>query len=432
MRIQELYQIFLQFPTICTDTRTISKDSLFFALKGENFNANTFADEALKLGAAYVIIDEVEYNNSDKHLLVSDVLKTLQDLATYHRQQLNIPVIGLTGSNGKTTTKELIKAVLAEQFQVFATKGNLNNHIGVPLSILSIHPAIEIAVIEMGANHQKEIEFLCHIAQPTHGLITNVGLAHLEGFGGFEGVKKGKGELYDYLANHQGCIFVNAANTNLMEMAGKVKAKQIIYYNNKHRNMVSGNLLQTDPLIDFEWSFAGQNHKSHANLTGVYNFENILAAISIGCFFNISSEKINHGLANYYPTNNRSQLSKTERNTVICDFYNANPSSMNAAINNLHKLSANSKIAILGDMFELGKESAEQHQKIIELALAQHFNITIFIGHHFNEFSKKYDALFFESREDAQTYLAQQNWTDTLILLKGSRGMALEKLLPLL
>lgn len=430
--LEQLYQHYLKHPVICTDTRSITNGCLFFALKGEKFDANEFAEKAIETGAAFAIIDNADFAKGDKFILVDDVLSTLQALAKHHRKQLSIPVIGLTGSNGKTTTKELIRAVLAEHFEVFATKGNLNNHIGVPLSILSITNPIEIAVIEMGANHQKEIELLCSIAQPTHGLISNVGMAHLEGFGGFEGVKKGKAELYAYLAQNSGYAFVNAANNDLTEMVAKAGVKNVVRYNTAGPSTVQGVLKHSDPLIEFEWSFNGKSHEAKANLTGTYNFENILAAISIGCFFKLSPAEINKGLADYFPTNNRSQLTKTAHNTVICDFYNANPSSMAAAINNLNSLSATKKVAILGDMFELGEESATQHQQIIALALKNEIETLVFVGHHFYNAKSNYNAHFFATPADAVAFIKTQNWKDALILLKGSRGMALEQLLPLL
>ena len=430
--IEQLYQVYLKHPVICTDTRTITDGCLFFALKGENFDANQFAEKAVADGAAYAIIDNPAYAKGDHFILVEDVLTSLQELAKHHRQQLNIPVIGLTGSNGKTTTKELIRVVLAEHFKVFATKGNLNNHIGVPLSILSIADDIEIAVIEMGANHQKEIEFLCDIAQPTHGLISNVGMAHLEGFGGFEGVKKGKAELYAYLRATNGYAFVNAANKDLTEMADKARLKNIVRYNVVESGAVHGLLKHSDPLIEFNWSFEGNTHQAKANLTGTYNFENILAAISIGCFFKLSAEEINKGLADYFPTNSRSQLTKTEKNTVICDFYNANPSSMAAAIANLNSLSATNKIAILGDMFELGDESAAQHQHIIELARKTDVDDLIFVGQHFYNAKGNFNANFFATPAEAADFIKTKDWKGALVLLKGSRGMALEQLLPLL
>jgi UDP-N-acetylmuramoyl-tripeptide--D-alanyl-D-alanine ligase len=428
--LSNLYQIYLKHRVICTDTRLITEGCVFFALKGDNFDANEFAEKAIKDGAAYAVIDNPSYLKGDQYILVNDVLTTLQDLAKHHRKQLNIPVIALTGSNGKTTTKELVRAVLAQHFNVFATKGNLNNHIGVPLTLLSIADDIEIAVVEMGANHQKEIEFLCEIAQPTHGLISNVGMAHLEGFGGFEGVKKGKAELYAYLAKTNGYAFINGANDDLTEMARNAAIENVIKYQVDLPEAVNGVLKNSDPFIEFEWTYKNECYVAKANLTGTYNFENILGAISVGCFFKLSPAEINTGLANYYPTNNRSQVTKTEHNIIICDFYNANPTSMTAAINNLRSLTATQKIAILGDMFELGEESKVQHEKLIELTTTQGFDAVIFVGSHFLNAKLNSTAYFFETTQRAEEFLKTQTWRNALILLKGSRGMALERLLP--
>ncbi|MEQ7798352.1 UDP-N-acetylmuramoyl-tripeptide--D-alanyl-D-alanine ligase [Pedobacter sp. ASV1-7] len=430
--IETLYQHYLSHPTVCTDTRSIVHGCLFFALKGEKFNANTFAAQALEQGAAYAIIDDKTYQKNEKCILVSDVLTTLQDLARYHRDQLNIPVIGLTGSNGKTTTKELINAVLSQKYSTFATKGNLNNHIGVPLSILSITQQTELAVIEMGANHQKEIEFLCSIAQPTHGLITNIGMAHLDGFGGFEGVKKGKAELFDYLKKHQGITFVNRNSAYLMEMTEKTGLKKVIYYGTEASNTISGKLIKSDPFIELSWNNGSDSFKTEVHLTGTYNFENILAAICIGHFFEVSPIDINAGLSHYLPNNNRSQITKTDTNTVICDFYNANPSSMAAALNNIESLSSNHKTVIIGDMFELGKESFAQHKLIIQQAEMLHIDTLIFIGKHFQESKQEHKGHFFTTPAEAQEFISKHPINNSLVLLKGSRGMALEQLLPLL
>jgi UDP-N-acetylmuramoyl-tripeptide--D-alanyl-D-alanine ligase len=431
-RIDSLYQHFLKYPSISTDTRNIAPDSIFFALKGDNFDANTFAEKALTSGAAYAVIDNIAYKTSDQCILVPDVLTTLQDLAMHHRSQLSIPVIGLTGTNGKTTTKELINAVLTEKYKTFATKGNLNNHIGLPLSVLSITRETEIAVIEMGANHQKEIEFLCGIAQPTHGLITNVGMAHLEGFGGFEGVKKGKAELYAWLKQHDGFAFIHRDNPHLLEMSTAAGLEKVVYYGSESTDAVYGRLLKTDPLIELSWSTAIGTHSASVNLTGSYNFENAMAAICIGQFFELSPEEINSGLSAYQPKNNRSQLTKTETNTVICDFYNANPSSMSAALKNISLLNASHKTVIIGDMFELGDESAVQHDLIAGEAAALHVDELILIGKHFYALKDKYKGRFFNTPEEAGAYLQANPVKDSLVLLKGSRGMVLEKLLPLL
>jgi len=430
--IETLYQHYLDFPIVCTDTRTIQKDCLFFALKGENFNANTFAEAALQQGAAFAIIDEEQFAVNERCIIVPDVLGALQELAKYHRRQLQLPVIGLTGSNGKTTTKELINAVLSEKYRVFATKGNLNNHIGVPLSVLSIRKDTEIAVIEMGANHQKEIEMLCEIAQPTHGLITNVGMAHLDGFGGFEGVKKGKAELYAYLKKTHGFAFIHRENPYLREMSQVAGLNKVIYYGLTAGDQTRGILTEANPFIALKWEYQGKAWDVHTHLTGTYNTENILAAVCIGNFFKVAPEAINRGLKNYRPVNNRSQLTETAKNKVICDFYNANPSSMAVALANLNALSAESKVVIIGDMFELGAESAEQHRQIVKLALAYAFDKVVFIGEHF--FASKSDerGLFFRNRDEAKEYLLQHAVERSLVLLKGSRGMALEQLLPLL
>jgi UDP-N-acetylmuramoyl-tripeptide--D-alanyl-D-alanine ligase len=429
-QIPFIYQQYLTHRIICTDTRSISSGCLFFALKGENFDANTFAEEALNQGAAFAVIDNPAYQLDERCILVDDVLLTLQDLAKYHRSQLKIPVIGLTGSNGKTTTKELVNAVLSEKYRSFATRGNLNNHIGVPLSILSIQDDTEIAVIEMGANHQKEIEFLCTIAMPTHGLITNVGMAHLDGFGGFEGVKKGKAELFTYLKAANGIAFINRDSAHIIEMSATAELAQLIDYGREEGLSITGNLIESDPLITLEWKNDQGTYIAKTNLTGAYNFENILAAICIGAFFGLQPDQINKGLADYQPNNNRSQLTKTAHNSVICDFYNANPSSMAAAIKNLSALAAVNKVAIIGDMFELGAEAPQQHQEIASLAANAGLNTLILIGKFFYSLKDQYEAIFFNTPKEAAAWLQSNPVKDSLVLLKGSRGMALEQLLP--
>lgn len=428
---EKLYNYFLKNPSISTDTRSITNGSIFFALKGDNFNANEFAKQAVDKGASYAIVDEAKYAN-DRCLLVEDVLSALQDLARHHRKQLKIPVIGLTGSNGKTTSKELVNAVLAERYKTFATFGNLNNHIGVPLSILSITNDVQIAIIEMGANHQKEIELLCTISQPTHGIITNVGMAHLDGFGGFEGVKKGKAELYAYLKETNGYTFINRDNSYLQEMCANAGLSKLIYYGTENGNTIKGKLKSSDPFIEVEWTNHDISSTVKTNLTGSYNFENILAAICIGDFFDMKADEINNGLANYQPKNNRSQLTKTENNTVICDFYNANPSSMSAALTNISTLSAENKTVILGDMFELGEESALQHEIIAKQAVSIGLQEIFLIGKYFFVLKDKIDAIFFETPTEAASYLQEKPIKDNLILLKGSRGMKLENLLQYL
>jgi len=432
MHINEIYQVYLRYPKITTDTRKIEADSIFLALKGESFNGNSFADQALLLGARYVIIDEPAYKKDERYILVNNVLTTLQELATHHRNQLKIPIIGITGTNGKTTTKELIYSVLKQRFKTFATLGNLNNHIGVPLSILSIDPNIEIAIIEMGANHQGEIAFLSTISKPNYGLITNVGRAHLEGFGSYEGVKKTKAELYNWLANHDGVLFLQSDNPELVKMANNFNFKEVIKYGYHSTNDIFGELLANDPLLRLKWDYKSKSSSAKTQLTGAYNVENILAAISIGCYFGLSEEEINKGLADYKPQNNRSQVLKTENNTIICDFYNANASSMKAALENIQNIQTDlNKTVILGDMFELGDESASEHRKLIEQTRILKDIDCIFIGKEFYQ-QKDSHALFFETTEEAVDSLKNMYLKDKLILLKASRGMAFEKILNVL
>ena len=439
MNTKDIYQLFTQHPVISTDTRKIAADSLFFALKGDKFDANTFAEQAIAAGATYAIIDNPTYQLGDKYILVDDVLTALQDLARYHRKQLAIPVIGLTGTNGKTTTKELINTVLSQKFKTLATQGNLNNHIGVPLTILSIDRTHQIAVIEMGANHQKEIELLSSIAQPSHGLITNIGKAHLEGFGGVEGIKKGKGELYDFLKADEGLVFVNGDDAVLMAMQkSRSLSKVVLYGTSNKNNSVIGKLTENSPLLELEWTnkLSGESYPVKTQLTGAYNLDNILAAICIGVYFELEADEINAGITGYQPQNNRSQIKKTETNTLICDYYNANPSSMQVAIENIGKLQADRKVLILGDMFELGDESPAEHAAIIKKALNTNVAERIFIG---KEFAKQESRIknqesrvkFYNTAEDAIEALKAEPIKNSTVLIKGSRGMALERLVDL-
>ncbi|MFM6975265.1 MAG: UDP-N-acetylmuramoyl-tripeptide--D-alanyl-D-alanine ligase [Sphingobacteriaceae bacterium] len=432
---QQLYEIYLQHPVICTDTRKISPGCLYFALKGDQFDGNDFAEQALQAGAAYAIVDKKTTQNSQL-LLVNDGLTALQELARHHRKQLDIPVIGITGSNGKTTTKELLYAVLNQHYCTFATHGNLNNHIGVPLSILSIGCKHKIAIIEMGANHQKEIEFLCSMAQPSHGLITNIGKAHLEGFGGIEGVKKGKGELYAYLAKTDGIAFVNHDSHDLMAMSRTHELNNVVYYGQGMDNYISGKILTADPFLKVAWErqrteFDDLKHEVASHLTGSYNLENILAAIAVGCLFELQTKEINEGISGYVPSNNRSQITKTDKNTLICDYYNANPSSISAALANLDTLAAKQKVVILGDMYELGEESAQEHAAIIAKALALKAQRTIFIGRDFYA-QKGSSGEFYADTAEAQEALKQNSVNGATVLVKGSRGMKLESLIELL
>lgn len=423
----ELYNIYKQHPIISTDTRNIAKDSIFFALKGANFNGNTFAGKALALGAAYVVVDEKEFQLNDKCILVDDVLKALQDLAHHHRSQLKIPFIGITGSNGKTTSKELLHAVLSRKFNTLATKGNLNNHIGVPLTLLSIGDDVEMAIIEMGANHQLEIEFLCSIANPDFGLICNVGKAHLEGMGGFEGVKKTKKELYDHIRNNNGIAFINADDINLMEMSASVERKE--YFGSHVNARVSGRILNADPFLSLEIKLKNDTTFSRidSKLVGEYNLNNILAAICIGDYFGVELSEMIAGIESYEPSNNRSQAVKMGTNDVIMDAYNANPSSMSAAIINFSKVNATHKTLILGDMFEMGEESMREHLAMIELVHQLKFTDVIFVGKDFYA-CKKYEFNFFETTDEAKKYIETIKPSHSTILVKGSRGMKLETL----
>ena len=439
MNTETLYQKYLDARMVSTDTRNISPGCLFFALKGDNFDANAFAASALEAGAAWAIVDDPAVKTDDRFIIVENVLETLQDLARHHRRQLSIPFIGITGTNGKTTTKELLNSVLSQHCKTHATVGNLNNHIGVPLTILSIPTDTEIAIIEMGANHQKEIGFLCSIAQPTHGLITNVGKAHLEGFGGFEGVKIAKGELYSYLAESGGTAFINSDNHQLVDMSRERNLEKVISYGSTADNFVSGTLQQSAPFLVVNWHKEAMEiddnvHVAKSNLTGIYNLENILAAICIGTYFKLSADQINRGIENYRPTNFRSQITKTENNTVICDFYNANPSSMAVALENLDNSTDKPKAFILGDMFELGNEAENEHREIIRKAAAMDVHRQIFVG---GEFYKLRDTVttgaeFYRSTAEAFEHLRKNPLKGFLILVKGSRSMKLETLMELI
>jgi len=418
MQIQKLYQFFLKHPIICTDSRKITKGSVFFSLKGENFNGNEFAEKAINEGCSFAIIDEKKYAINDKFILVDDVLGTLQNLAKHHRALLNIPIIGITGTNGKTTSKELIHAVLSSEKYCYATKGNLNNHIGVPLSILEINQKHEIAIVEMGANHIEEISFLCDIAKPNFGVITNIGKAHLEGFGSFEGVIKAKSELYNYIQENNGTIFVNNEAELLIELADNIR--KTTYGKNGD---CKGDISENTPFI----STIFQDKEIQSKLIGDYQFYNIMLAVCIGKHFGVSINNIKPAIENYTPTNNRSQIIKTKNNTLILDAYNANPSSMSAMLYSFSKQNYQNKLCILGDMLEMGKSSLEEHQAIINLAEELKLEC-IFIG---KEFSKVNENAYTNTDEFSK-YLEKNSINNNTILLKGSRGIALEKLVDLL
>ncbi|MGJ8744992.1 UDP-N-acetylmuramoyl-tripeptide--D-alanyl-D-alanine ligase [Polaribacter sp.] len=417
MKLTALYKLYSQHFLVDTDTRNIRKNTLFFALKGDNFNGNTFADEALKLGASFAIIDEKQYQTNPNIILVDDVLETLQQLAKYHREQLKTPIIGLTGSNGKTTTKELINAVLSKKYVTTATKGNLNNHIGVPLTLLSMTPKTEIGIVEMGANHLKEIEFLCAIAQPDFGYITNFGKAHLEGFGGIEGVIKGKSELYSYLESNHKTAFVNPKDER--QIANTKNIQTVLFSENL-------NFKAVNPFVKLEFNTISLQ----SNLIGKYNYTNIAAAITIGTYFKIPATEIKNAIEEYTPTNNRSQILQKGTNNIVLDAYNANPSSMKAALENFAELKENAKTVILGDMFELGKESLQEHQNIVNLAATFNFDTTLFVGENF--YKTATNKLQFKTFEALENYLIKKPLEQQSILIKGSRGMRLERILKII
>ncbi|MCM4164447.1 MULTISPECIES: UDP-N-acetylmuramoyl-tripeptide--D-alanyl-D-alanine ligase [unclassified Arenibacter] len=424
MTLEQLHQLFLEFPQVCTDTRKISPNCLFFALKGDNFNGNSYAAQALDKGASYAVVDEDEFAGSHKTILVKNVLTTLQNLAQFHRNYCKAKVIGLTGSNGKTTTKELITAVLSRKYKTIATKGNLNNHIGVPLTLLSIAPDTEMAIVEMGANHLKEIEFLCELARPDYGYITNFGKAHLEGFGSEEGVIKGKSELYDFLTGHDKSIFFNADDPIQKKKLASVIKKYGFSQNNNEFFKIE--LIGSDPFV----KIAVDDIHITTQLVGSYNFTNCCAAILIGKFFNVALSEIKKGIENYIPQNNRSQIIDKNGHHIILDAYNANPTSMKAALENFHELKADYKVAFLGDMFELGKMAEKEHQEIANLATNMNMDQVFLIGENFFRTKDTYNK--FRSFDHLKETLNNDTIKNATILIKGSRGMALERILDLL
>lgn len=426
MNIADLYQLYLQYPSVQTDTRKLKKGDLFFALKGPSFNGNEFAQKAIDAGAAYAVIDDAAFEIPGKTFLTEDVLTALQQLALHHRKQFNIPFIAITGSNGKTTTKELIHAVLSTSFQTYTTEGNLNNHIGVPLTILKIEKNAEMAVIEMGANHLNEIKSYCTIALPTHGLITNCGKAHLEGFGSEEGVKKGKGELFDHLREHGGMAFVMNDYDYLREMSRGIS--QTFTYGTGQAD-VTGLMSQSDPYL--EVSFAtGFEGRIATHLVGGYNLPNVLAAVAVGKFFGISDEKIKKAIEDYTPTNSRSQLINKGSNKIILDAYNANPSSMKAAIENFSKSGTTNKVLALGAMAELGKDSAAEHETIINEINKYQWKEVILVGGDFMKTNHNYKK--FHTPSEAGEWIKNNNIHDSYFLIKGSRSMQMEKILDYL
>ena len=423
---QTLLEKFLSSTGVSTDTRKIQVGNLFFALKGPNFNANAMAAEAVEKGAQYAIIDDADYLAGERTLLVEDGLLALQSLATAYRQTLTIPIIGLTGSNGKTTTKELIFSVLSQKYHCFATSGNLNNHIGVPLSILSIKEEHEIAVIEMGANKQGDIKELADIAQPTHGLITNIGKAHLEGFGGIEGVRKGKGELFDFLQASKGVTFLPQQSGAIQEMFSERGMQNAVYTN----EAMPTTLVEAKPMLRYSVE-SGQVIDSH--LPGIYNFENIQLAIAVGKYFDLSDEQCNTGISTYIPNNHRSQFIKIGSNQVLMDAYNANPSSMSAAISHFAETEGTPKLVILGDMFELGDSSLEEHAALGQLIAPLRFEKVLLVGLHMQHALVHLpSAYYFPDKFGLHTWLQDHPIQDSFLLVKGSRGIQLESVLAFL
>ena len=427
MKIRDLHQLFLNSKGATTDTRSLTPSTLFFALKGENFNANNFAQQALDSGASYCIIDEVQTPMNERFILVDNVLQTLQELANFHRKYLDIPVVALTGSNGKTTTKELINTVLIQQYNTHATQGNYNNHIGVPLTLLQMDKTTEIGIVEMGANHAGEIAQLCEIAAPNYGYITNFGKAHLEGFGSEEGVVKAKSELYDYLKRNKGAIFVNIDD--------KKQVKQIGDYQNI-KTFSSGSTSDFTIKLENDSPFVNVKVDDvyiQTQLLGRYNFTNIAAAISVGLYFKLELDVIKKGIESYVPKNNRSQVIKQNSNTIIMDAYNANPTSVEAALQNFKAMKGEEKVVILGDMFELGSQSFHEHQAVISMVEDFDFTKAYFVGSHFFNHQKEFPfADFFKNVADVKKHIIATPIKNTLILVKGSRGMALESILNVL
>ena len=427
MGIQDLYNIYLQYPRVGTDTRNIEKDSIFFALKGPSFNGNDFAWQALEAGAAYAVVDEPQPTTEDERFIrVENVLDTLQDLAKVHRETFRIPFVGITGSNGKTTTKELVHAVLSQQYKTYSTQGNLNNHIGIPLTILRVKPDAETAIIEMGANHQKEIEGYCRYAEPDLGIITNCGKAHLEGFGGIEGVRKGKGELYDYIRANGGTVFAFDDYGYLHDMS---KGIQTIHWYGTQNGEVLGKETANDPFLEVEITKGlGAPFPIRTQLVGSYNLPNILCAVTVGKAFNIPSEKIKHAIESYAPSNSRSQLIRSGTNKIILDAYNANPTSMAAAIRNFAGLNSGQKVLMLGGMMELGTTSREEHTNILDLVRQYNWDKVVLVGGDFGHIDVT-PFLYCQTSEQARDWYRRQDFQNAEILIKGSNSMHMNRIL---
>ena len=425
MTIDQLYKIYRQYPSVQTDTRKLKTGDIFFALKGPNFNGNQFATAALEAGSAYAIVDEAPATPNDRIIVVDDVLTTLQQLAQYHRQQFDIPFIAITGSNGKTTTKELVHAVLSAGYKTYTTQGNLNNHIGIPLTILSVKDDAEMAVIEMGANHLREIAGYCEYTLPTHGIITNCGKAHLEGFGSIEGVRKGKGELYDYLRAHSGTAFVMWDYDYLQTMSAGIPS--VVKYGTTDAANIQGTVQQSEPFLTVSIAKGATLPVIQTQLVGSYNLPNVLVAVTAGKFFKVPDEKIKTAIEQYTPSNSRSQLIEKNGNKFILDAYNANPTSMKLAIENFAGIQAANKVLMLGGMAELGQESLQEHEAIVELIKQHPWKAVVLVGGDF----LKLDHPFIKKANSAEAaeWFRSQSFNDTYFLIKGSRSMAMEKVL---
>ncbi len=428
MKISELHAIYLRYPIVTTDSRMCPKDSIFFALKGERFNGNLFADGALKAGCSYAVVDEwADEVNDERIIKVDNVLATLQALATYHREKLKIPVIAITGTNGKTTTKELLAIALSREFKVAYTQGNFNNHIGVPLTLLTMNKTHEIGVVEMGANRPGDIRELCDITKPNYGLVTNVGKAHLEGFGTLENVINTKCELYDYIRTHEGKVFVNKDNPYLLERSEGMD--RILYGKNDPSLFASGSIANATPFLEFDWSFFDSSYRVKTRLVGEFNFDNAISAVAISKFFGINSERISTALEEYEPQNHRSQFKRTERNDLIIDAYNANPTSMKASLEFFSNVPTSlPKMVILGEMKELGATAKEEHQRMIDFLKEQSFNQIILVGEIFQELSlSKHPYRIYSNVNELIESLEKDPVKKYYILLKGSHSVALEK-----
>ncbi len=430
MSIKELYRIFLDFPFITTDSRKVVKDSLFFALRGEQFDGNKYAGQALERGCSFAVVDDKDTIADDRYIFVNDTLETLQRLAEYHREQLDIKLIAITGSNGKTTTKELVTGILAKKFKLISTQGNLNNHIGVPLTLLQMKQDTQIAVIEMGANHCGEIAYLCKIAKPTYGLITNIGHAHIEGFGSYANIIEAKAELYEWIRKNNGIIFQNSENPVLHGISNT--ADNIISYGTRVDDKNNFSVINADPTLEILWKYRKEEIVLNTNLFGTYNIENIMAAIAIGIYFGVEPYLIKNAIESYKPQNNRSQIKKTTENLLILDAYNANPTSIMASINDFLNISGLNKIMFLGDMYELGKESENEHKKIVEFIKDKNVLKIYLIGKDFSKAAGNTSFTCFDNIDECIKHIIANPIKTSTILLKGSRMMNLERLIPYL